>query len=179
MITPQQIHQKITEKLAQFEALTPEMMALANKANSPMKTEFFEGLEGLKIAYKKVITDGVDETPDEPFLSMMGAVEIDPSFLHWLQQEFIPRRLSFPKKTRSIVTNSKDAYTSYSTKHHKSITVDAAIFPFANEIVTYGHDKVAIVMYNTQEMTAMIIQSKTLHTTLKAMFDFVRNTHTR
>lgn len=177
VISPQQLHQKIAERVEQFNTITPEIMALANKANSPMKTEFFEWLEWLKIAYKKIITDGVTETPDEPFLSMMGAVQIDPRFLNWLQKEFIPRRLSFPKKTRSIVTNNKDAYTNYSAKHHNSITVDSMIFPFANEIVIYGHDKIAIVMYNTQEMTAMIIQSKTLFTTLKAMFEFVRNSN--
>jgi hypothetical protein len=53
------------------------------------------------------------------------------------------------------------------------ISVENPLFEFTNEIVVYGKDKVWILMYATQELSALLIQSQTLHHTLKSMFNFI------
>jgi hypothetical protein len=43
---------------------------------------------------------------DEPFLTFVGASNIDPTFQQRLEKEFVPRRLTFKRKTRGIISSA-------------------------------------------------------------------------
>jgi predicted transcriptional regulator len=172
VISPQEVTQKTTEKAAQLNSILPDIMALASKVWMPVKTQFYEWLEGLKTAYKQIILSGWEMEDGEPFLTMVWTTNIDEAFQRRLEKEFIPWRLTFPRKTRAIIASVNGAYTQYSYSNHETIVIDNPIFDFTNEIVIYGKDKVAILMYASQELSALLIQSQTLHNTLKAMFNF-------
>jgi sugar-specific transcriptional regulator TrmB len=45
MIPPQQLVEKMSEKIRHLEGVIPELMALANKIDTPVKAQFYEGLE--------------------------------------------------------------------------------------------------------------------------------------
>jgi hypothetical protein len=112
----------------------------------------------------------------DPFLTFVWTDTIDDTFQKWLESDFIPRRLTFPRKTRAIIAAVTGAYTKYSKAKHDTIVINHPLFDFSNEIVVYGKDKVAILMYSSHELSALLIQSNTLHTSLKAMFNFTRET---
>jgi hypothetical protein len=51
------------------------------------------------------------------------------------------------------------------------------LFDLGNEIVVYGDNKVAILMYDTAEMSWLTIESQTLHDGLTSLFTLIRDTH--
>ncbi len=178
VIDPEQLAGKASEKAQRMQEIVPQLMAMATKVDAPVKTQFFEGLEGLKTIYTQIITEG-DKTmePGEPFLSFTGAGSIDPNLLQYLEKEFIPRRLTFPRKTLAILSGNDSSYGQYTHKKHENIIIEDPVFDLANEIVVYGKDQVAILMYSSAEMAALVIQSQTLHNALKSVFNIIWKTH--
>jgi len=78
--------------------------------------------------------------------------------------EFAPRRLKFSRKTKTILSKQTgNIYGKYHTTKHESLVIDDPVFDFANEMMIYGKDKVALVMYTSQEMCGLVITSSTLH----------------
>lgn len=73
-----------------------------------------------------------------------------------------------------IVSADSSNYTQANTRLHEHIIIDDPIFSLANEIVLYNKNKVALLLYNTDEKSACIIESKTLFDALKSMFELLR-----
>ena len=133
----------------------------------------------MKSIYEGIILhSGDDMEKDDPILAFVGTGDIDPAFQSYLVDEFAPWRLKFPIKTKSILAKKSDnKYIKYHVTKHDSLIIDDPLFDFADEIILYGKDKVALVMYATQEMCGLIIASKTLHNCLKGMFNLMRKPH--
>lgn len=177
VLPPQELLEKNQEKIKSLEKHLPEFIAMTNKHNAPMRTQFYEGLEWLKLAYKKLIIDGASWGKDDVFYTFVWAEKINPALSKWLENDFVPWRLTFPNKTFAIVSAKKDPYSLYNARKHNSIVVDLPEFSFSNELIVYGKDKVAILLYESHEMAAMLIQSKSLHQVLKAMFLYFWDTY--
>lgn len=112
---------------------------------------------------------------NEPYLTFTGTGEIDQKFQDYLTKEFVPWRSKFPRPTKTIlVRGGENAYTKYHIDSYDTIIVDDPLFNFADEMMVYGKDKVAIVMYTSQEMCGLIVTSATLHDGLKSMFNLIR-----
>ena len=174
-VTPQQLLDKLQKKYDSLKEKLPEFLAIANKYDNKPRVQFFEWLEGLKSLYEWVIMYGWDGMgKDEHYLTFTGSGDMDSELQKYFTQEFIPRRLTFPRKTSSILAGSPDnPYVNYHTKEHEYLVVNDPVFVFADEIIIYGKDKVSISMYNTNEMCGLVISSKTLHDGLKSMFNLI------
>jgi len=174
-LSPQSLLDKFHRKYEALKEKLPEFMAIASKYDNKPKVQFFEGLEGLKSIYEWIILHGGDDMEkDESYLTFTGTWDIDPAFQDYLVNVFAPWRLKFPRKTKSILAkNYKNRYIEYHTKQHDYLTIDDPIFDFSDEIVIYGKDKVAMAMYNSNEMCGLILTSKTLHDGLKSMFNLI------
>lgn len=175
VVTPQQLLDKLQKKYDSIKEKLPEFLAIANKYDNKPKVQFFEWLEGLKNVYEWIILYWWEEMPKaDPYLTFTWTGDIDPRFQDYLVNEFAPWRLKFPRKTRSILAKSyENRYARYHTDRHDYLIVKDPIFDFSDEIVIYGKDKVAIAMYSTEDMCGLIITSKTLHQTLKSLFNLV------
>jgi hypothetical protein len=121
-----------------------------------------------------VILSGKDMPSGEPFLTFVGTNKIDQAFQDYLSKEFVPRRLKHKTKTRVIAAKSTSKYADYNIKTHESVIIDDPVFDFANEIIVYGNTKVALLMYNTNELCGLTIDSTTMHNGLKSMFNLIR-----
>jgi len=176
VISPEKLIHHMKDKYTALEKALPQFLAVANKYDNKPKVEFYEWLEGLKNIYENIIMYGSEDMEkDEPYLTFTGTGNIDPKFQHYLTHEFAPRRLKYPRKTRAILSKQTDnTYSKYHTAKHESLVVDDPVFDFANEIMIYGKDKVAIVMYAPNEMCGLVITSITLHKGLKSMFNLIR-----
>ena len=125
---------------------------------------------------KELVRTGNDEG-DEPFMTILGDSDIDPRFEQFLEEEFIDYRLQLPKKTLTILSKGNSAYAKYTKKHHDFRVIDDPLFQMGNELVVYGRNKVAILLYSTAEMSALMIESQTLHDTLKNIFKMLWKQH--
>lgn len=176
VITPEQLLKNLEEKYARFKEKLPEFNAIASIGGNKPKVQFFEWLEGLKQYMKEIIEVGNGEW-DEPFMSVLGDSDIDSRFEQFLEEEFIDYRLKFPKKTLTILSKGNSTYAKYTKKHHSFCVVDDPLFQMGNELVVYGYNKVAILLYSTAEMSALMIESQTLHDTLKNIFKMLWKQH--
>lgn len=174
VIWPDMLIKKLEDKYHMFKEALPQFLAIANKYDNKPKVQFFDGIEWLKVLYEEVILSGKIMPIGEPFLTFVGTSKIDSRFQEYLSKEFVPWRLKHPTKTRVIAAKSTSKYAEYNIKSHESIVIDDPVFDFANEIIIYGNDKVAILMYNTNELCGLTIESTTLHNGLKSMFNLIR-----
>jgi len=176
VISPKELLQKMENQHSVFKNSLPEFMAIANKFDNKPQVQFFEWLEGLKNIYEVIIARGWDDMEKgEPYLTFTWTGKVDPRFQEYLMNEFVPWRSKFPRKTKSILAEQTgNKYIKYHVENYETLIIKDPIFDFSDEIVVYGKDKVAIVMYNTNEMCGLVITSNTLHNCLKSMFNLIR-----
>jgi hypothetical protein len=100
-----------------------------------------------------------------PYLSFVGAKKMDQRLQKRLSSDFQRMRQKIKIHTRVIQSkgSEQDEYVKYHKKNYSHITIAENFFNLSNEIVIYGQNKVAILMYDTQEMSALTIESATLH----------------
>jgi len=176
VISPEKLIHHMKDKYLALEKALPQFLAVANKYDNKPKVEFYEWLEWLKNIYENIILHGGDDMEkNEPYLTFTWTGNIDPNFQNYLTHEFAPRRLKYPRKTKTILSRQTDnTYSKYHTAKHESLVINDPVFDFADEIMIYGRDKVAIVMYAPNEMCGLVITSITLHKGLKSMFNLIR-----
>jgi hypothetical protein len=73
------------------------------------------------------------------------------------------------------MSQDKSKYMDYHKKSHNTLIVDEPLFDLWNEIVVYSDNKVAILMYDTAEMSWLTIESQTLHDGLTSLFNLIRD----
>ncbi len=175
VVPPQDLLDKLQKKYDLLKEKMPEFLAIASKYDNKPQVQLFEWLEGLKNLYEGVIShwwEWMDQ--DEPYLTFTGSGDMDPGLQSYFVDTFIPWRLKFPRKTHSILAGKSDnKYVKYHTQSHKYLEINDPVFVFADEIIIYGRDKVAIIMYNTNELCWLVISSITLHDGLKSMFSLI------
>lgn len=176
VVSPESLLQKAKEKYLHFEKALPEFMAMASKFNTKPKVQFYEGLEGLKYVYEQIILSGSEMDKWECFLTFVGTTDIDPGLQKYLVEEFVPWRLKHKTKTKAIISRQslkQSSYAKYNKSKHDSLIIDDPIFDIANEIIIHGKDRVSLLMYGTNEMSALVVNSQTLHNWLKSMFNLI------
>jgi len=171
----EQKYQKIKEKL-------PEFMALESVIWNKSKVQYYDWLEWFKTAYKQVILSSEEMVEWEPFLTMLWTQNINAELQKRLVNEFVPRRLGFQTKTKAIISKKSydendDSYADYNKSMHESIIIDDPFFDISNEIIIHGKDKVSIMLYWKDELSALVVQSQTLHDALKGLFMLIWNQH--
>ena len=175
VISPKHLVKLQEQKLTKLKDSIPEMIALINEYWTKPKVYYYEGSEQLKNLFKEIILEWKNMW-DEQFLTFLGTMNIDPEFQEWLDKEFVPYRLKYTTKTKAIVSSQYcSKYADYNTKLHDSVLIDDPIFNMENETVLYNW-KVAMLLYSTDEMSWVVIESKTLYNSLKSMFNLLRKT---
>lgn len=177
VLTPDKVLHNREGKCEYFKEKLPEFMALADKYDNKPKVQFYEGLEGLKYVYQQLIIT-VEEYP-EPSLVFLGTTNMDPKFQNYMMGEFMTRRAKYTATAKVIISKNSlgHEYTESNQKRLESLVIDDPIFELFDEIILYGEDKIFMAMYATDELSALIITSKTLHHALKSMFNLIWKTH--
>lgn len=176
-ISPDELLHSAEQKTQSLKQHLPELFAMANTIEWKVQTQLYEWLEGLKVVYKSIINGSQEMQQGESFLTFVWTSTMDSTLHRYLMEEFVPRRLQCPTKTRAIITWISSDYAAYNNEKHDSILIQDPVFDFANEIVVFWKSKVAILMYETNELSWLIITSPTLHGCLKSIFEYMRKTH--
>lgn len=128
---------------------------------------FFEGVEGLKEIYLDTIAQS------GKIYSVISPSAIDSELSQWVKQTFIPLRVQ--KGIESVFladdSQSPQEFPAEDTKFlTKTVIVPRDKFPFDVEMKMYGGDRVALISPSSDELIGMIIQSKSIYTTMKSLF---------
>lgn len=175
VLNPELLFKREEEKYEKMKANLPDLLAITQKFGSRPKTQFFEWFEGLKKIFEEVLLSS--EKMTSPYLSFVGTNKMDPRVEAYIYNEFIPQRVKVKIKTKAIMSQDKSKYMDYHKKSHNTLIVDKPLFDLWNEIVVYGNNKVAILMYDTAEMSWLTIESQTLHDGLTSLFNLIRDMH--
>lgn len=171
MQEPESLSKNFEKKVNDLKSSLPEFLGMMNVVWIKPKMEYYSWLSGVQELMRKIISYG-DSMQGKPFKTFLGTSDIDKEFEKWLP-EFIQERLQYSTLTRSIMTQQASLYINYMKENHEYVIVDDDIFDMANEIVLYGNNKVALLLYNKEELSAMSISSQSFHDALESIFNLL------
>lgn len=157
------------QKLARYNAILPEMKLFEKVGAQLPKVRYYEGLDGVKSAVMDTLSVGRGGEI-LLYVSGVGLWEKEKKFA----QDYVDRRVKKNISIRAIAEDNPE--THYWTDKDKeelrtSRLVKPGTYPFTNEIDIYG-DKVLITSL-TDETLAVAIESKSIATMQKAIFELV------
>jgi hypothetical protein len=114
-----------------------------------------------------------------PYLSFVGTGNMDPRVEEYISKKFALQRKKIKIKTKAILSLDKSPYMEYYKKNHTTITIKEPVFDLDNEIVIYAANKIAMLMYDKDEMSGVIIESKTLYNGLTNIFNLIRSANSK
>jgi len=166
---PLRIEEHLREKTETISKLMPELLSIANAMDHKPKVRYFEGVEGVKEAYKDTLQ--YKGTEILGWYSDDRIDYFDKSFIldYYMQKRIankIPLRMFAVQSTFMNGMNEKDP------KHLRQMKIiKSDQFFFSAEINLYSKDKIAIIAH--RENIALIIESKKIYDTLKSIFEIM------
>lgn len=171
VISPDILLKQLEQKYESFRDKVPELLALAEKFGNKPRIQFFEWYEGVKKMYGDLLT-----STTEPICAFLWLESISSQLHEYLEKEFLPQRIKLGIKAKVIshVWEKNKTYKSMDKKMlRETRMIKDAAFMIHHEINIYGDTKVAIAMFNNDEMSAIIIHSKKFHDSLLSIFNFI------
>lgn len=159
--------QQWDENKTRIEKYLPELKMLHRSSEEKPVIEFYEGKEGIISAYE----DTLKLPKDSEILCYVSAKEMVEALPKYIPS-YIEKRMKKGIKLRAIsrdTTEGKNRAKRDKSELRQTLLVPAEKFPFTNEINIYG-DKTLIVA-NAKEMFAVIIKSKEIAQTQRAIFE--------
>lgn len=171
VISPDILLKQLEQKFESFKEKVPELMALAEKFWQKTKVQFFEWLEWMKKVYAELLT-----SKEHIIRSFLWSHEANPILRDYLNEYFVPQRVSHKIKAKVICCESDDNKSYHKTNKKNLIDlkfIKDDIFKLSCGIDIYAGEKVSIVLFSKEEMSGLIVTSKRLHDTLASIFDFI------
>lgn len=172
-LDPQILLEKEKDKYEWLRQSLPEMLSLMNQHTNKPKVVFYEWIEGLNTLLKSLLVD-FRNNPHTEIHWFLWARYMDKSFENFLRNS-LEKKKQKPKEIPTkviIVWDYNYWYASYCRENYTTKTVEELNFPMEHEIFAYG-DKVVILMYQSSELSGVIIESKSLAQGIRSMFDLV------
>ncbi len=170
---PEVIQQLLAQKLQKFEALLPDLKALAEKNMSKPAVTFHEGINGIKQVYLGAIHSKEKKlyafVGVESLLSKTKVLEIfwDEEFKKERQKRNVFGQLIVPDNAAGRKFQIKD-----NQNFRESKLVNAELYNFPAEVLMYD-DVVAFISYTQHEEYAVEIKSPAIAETLKMIWKFM------
>lgn len=175
VVDPQALLAQFQSKVDQFDTIIPELLAMADTYGNKPKIKYFEGVEWIKDMYDDLLHSS------EGICSFLWYKESHPHVHEYLIDEFLPKRIQAEIHARVILSPSEEnrAYVGLDKEALKeSILIDEEVFKLpSSEINIYGPNKVMFAMFAGDELSWLIIESKTMYESLKSIFELIWRTH--
>ncbi len=154
-----------------FKQILPELEALKNNVAKKPAVRIYEG----KLGLEKIYDDMIKKPGDIMALAAPKDL-ISPTIIDFLQHDWEPRRIASGIKMRRVNINlTGDSKKDYKISPRpeeleqvKYLPVDD--YPFTLGIYIY-RQKVAFVSYQKEEMFGIILRSRAVNFTLRAIFE--------
>lgn len=166
---PRKLEQELHEKMLLFKNILPELLSISNFIDKKPKIRYFEGIEGIKEAYRDTLN-----YPDRETLAWASQDAVKYFEGDWLWKTYLPQRIEKKIWQRAIVPDNPDirAFTAEDQKHlRRTKFIPKDRIPFEVEINLYGEEKIAIMSF--EEKLGLIVESKKIYNTLKNIFEII------
>ena len=176
-ISPEELLDIQKWKMRQLMWVMPELMALWNWAENKPKVSLFEWVEWLKFLYQDTIKKEKSEIK-----AFLWHTNTDKYLQKYLNSIHLKERVKNEVNAKILMPVSMKEDKWYEPNDNKTKPkkfteikyVSDIDFTMNNEIDIYGDNKVWIMLYGTNEMFGLLIQNKSIHDMLTALFDLLR-----
>lgn len=152
--------------------LLPELLHLAPMSANLPKIRFYEGIEGIKEVYR----DTLKNTSE--ILGFLTVEYIPQELKKYFVNYYTPKRKKKNISCRLVLIDCEK-----SRRYHKldkqnlrkTYLLPKKYLPFEIEISIYGEDRVALISFTENNLSAVIIQNLAIHNTLKSLYLFCEN----
>ncbi|MBP9749793.1 MAG: hypothetical protein KBD21_03615 [Candidatus Pacebacteria bacterium] len=164
---PRTLDERLHEQSAVLKEALPELLSLANAIGKKPKIRYYEGVEGIKEVYRDTL-----EYPNQELLGWATVGAGTHFDIEYLNEVYLPKRVEKKIWVRAIIPDTADMRKYLGddrTFLRSSRAMDPVRFPYDVEINLYGGSKVAFMSF--REQTGLIIENKSIYTTLKSIFE--------
>lgn len=169
MINPDEILEQQEKKTRVLKESMPELVWLMKSFWDEPKVMIYDGLEGLK----KFFIESLETNEDFRVFIWGKAEQENIEFNNFIKNTFIPQRLLKVPLTKAIVSKKNPNYTNYFKEDLSYVFTENNLFEAANDIIIYDYTKVAICLYEKENLVAFVINSKTFHDCMAWVFDMM------
>jgi sugar-specific transcriptional regulator TrmB len=173
MAEPTQLLVLLKQKAESFAEQLPQLLSLDTQQSKRPNIQYYDGLESIKQLYDDILNQS-----GKLIVGFIGAEGIDTKLEKHLYEYNIPKRVSKWIKAKIIVSdtpgNKKYAWVDANGLKETKL-LPGKVLTTASEINLYAGNKVALIMYGSNELFGILIISKYLHDNLKSIFDYLRN----
>ena len=175
-ISPEELLEIQKWKIQRLMWVMPELMNLRNWAENKPKITLFEWEEWVKFLYQDIIKKERSEIK-----TFMWYTNADRYLQRYLNTVYLKEREKNNVNAKILmpITMKKDIWYELrdNKKESKKYTeiryISDESFVINNEINIYDENKVWIILHGTNEMVWLLIQNKSIHDTLKSLFDLL------
>jgi sugar-specific transcriptional regulator TrmB len=164
---PANLERLLDEKRHILKSIMPQLLSITNLIDKKPKVRYFEGMEGIKDAYRDTL-----KYPDQEMQAWPSAEVVRNFDADWLRNYYLPKRVENKIWMRAILPDTKELreFTKLNQEHLRQVRyISSDQTPFEVEINLYGGRLIAIMSF--QEKFSMIIESKKIYNTLKSIFE--------
>lgn len=172
-LNPEILIEQERTRYEQLQSALPDFLSLMNPHAQKPKVTFYDWLNGMKNLLRELIHD-FQKRPNMELHGFLGAKSMDSSFEKFLRNSLeIENQKPKETPTHVILVGDYDYwYANYCREKYITKTVEELNFPMEHEIFTY-ENKVIILMYHTEELSGIIIESHSLAQWIRSMFELV------
>ena len=166
---PEKILGDLKKKESLFSEILPQLKSVYNVAGIKPKIRFYEGKAGLIEIYDNTLKYSGE------ILAFASADAVSVLGINWAN-EYIEQRVKKRIYYKGIISKSISSLENqFLAKDQEQLRsskiIDNKKYPFSNEIMIYGFQKVAIV--SAKDLMGVIIESSEIYQTQKAIFELL------
>ncbi len=169
-VSPENLSSLIERQKQILNRLMPELLSMAEKSIEKPKFRLYEGIKGIKLA----LDDTLNQEQNSEILYFASYLEAKKTLSPTFMKKYLKKRLSKNITAKGIIPDEKE-FKIFQKNNKKelreSIVIPLKKFPIKNEIFIYKN-KISIISYG-QEKVALIIESKQIADSQKAIFDLL------
>jgi len=165
---PEKIIKDFEKKEAVFAEILPELKTIFNVKGIKPKIRFYEGKEGLIEVYNDTLRYSGE------ILAFASEDVVKVLEMSWAES-YVKQRIKKRIFYKGIFSKSKILEKEFLSKDHEQLRaskiIDGNKYPFSNEIMIYGHQKVATI--SSKDSMGIIIESAEIYRTQKSIFELL------
>ena len=167
------------DALDNTKKIIPEIESLYNSLKDHPSVSYYEGTEGLLSIYEDMISG------KKPY-EMLAFSKAD-DFVNFLSAEFlkkfVSKKVEIGITTRGLIPDTPENRNFSETYFGKTPEkfwpkrkyIKPENFPLSGEIIMYSDSKIAIINFNNNQMTGIVVDDRALHQMMRTIFELSWN----
>lgn len=166
--SPEELQMIIQKRETLLKQIMPALNSMSNVDKIKPKIRFYEGREGLIEVYNDTLKHSGEilAFASEDILKVLG-VDWAASYI----RQRVKKRIYYKGIISKSALIEKEFIGKDQEQMRSSKIIDSQKYPFSNEIMIYGHQKIAIV--SARDSMGVIIESAEIYRTQKSIFELL------